>query len=75
MDQKIQEGSRVLHLPTGKVGTVTRVVTRNGLLGGLAEVRWDGQRLSRSAGFQAGRDLREVGGTALRHSSGLVALG
>lgn len=68
-----QQGSRVLSLSTGKVGTVVRVISRTGELGGIAEVRWDGQRLSRTAGFVAGRDLREIGGESLRYRTGLVS--
>jgi hypothetical protein len=74
MDQSITTGSRVSHQPTGRVGTVTRVITRDGLLGGIAEVRWDGQRLSRSAGFFPGQELRPEA-TGLRHRDGFVTFG
>lgn len=43
----------------GRRGTVSRIIAQDGALGGLVEVRWDGQkRPSRSNGFEAGRDIR-----------------
>lgn len=53
-----QPGDRVLIIATGRAGTVTRVIDRDGAIGGLVEVRRDGERRPRpGAGFEAGRDL------------------
>ena len=69
-------GARVRHLEVPRTGTITRVIDAGGRLAGLVEVRWDGQRLSRSAGFFGGIELALLpveGG--LRHTNGLVVLG
>jgi hypothetical protein len=45
----------------GRTGTVTRVIDADGVLGGIVEVRWDGERRpSRSAGFEAVNALTSV---------------
>lgn len=45
----------------GRVGTVTRVIDADGALGGLVEVRWDGERRpSRQAGFEGANALKPV---------------
>ena len=42
----------------GRLGTITRVIDADGAIGGLVEVRWDGQRTpSRSAGFFSASEL------------------
>jgi hypothetical protein len=54
-------GARVAHILVGrKTGTITRVIDADGALGGLVEVRWDGQRLSRSAGFFGANEVRAL---------------
>jgi len=74
MNQGIATNHRVRHIATGATGTVTRVISAGGALGGLVEVRWDGRKLSRSAGFEATRNLEAAEGP-LRHKTGLVTLG
>lgn len=61
----------------GRLGTVTRVIDADGELGGLVEIRWDGERRpSRSAGFEAVRDLTVLAvDQVVRHRSGLVVFG
>ena len=44
----------------GRLGTITRVIDASGELGGLVEVRWDGQRVSRSAGFFSPSEIKVV---------------
>lgn len=52
-------GARVERISDLRRGTVTRVIDTEGALGGLVEVRWDGQRrASRSAGFEPVDGLR-----------------
>ena len=55
-------GARVVRptIPT-VVGTITRVIDAEGALGGLVEVRWDGRRVSRSAGFFSPQEIRVIG--------------
>ena len=64
-------GSSVSRKADGRRGEVVRVIASDGALGGLVEVRWDGQRLSRSAGFEPVSGL-VVEATGLRHKDGLV---
>jgi hypothetical protein len=61
----------------GRLGTITRVIDADGELGGLVEVRWDGQRVSRSAGFFSPAEVAVVEETTplLRHKTGLVWIG
>lgn len=63
--------SQVIRKADGRRGTVVRVIASDGALGGLVEVRWDGQRVSRSAGFEAVSGL-EVVLDGFRHKDGLV---
>jgi hypothetical protein len=45
----------------GRQGTITRVIATEGVLAGLVEVRWDGdKRPSRSAGFFSGDEVRAL---------------
>src|SRR5262245_52372675 len=56
-----QVGDRLAAIATGREGTVTRVIDRDGAIGGVVEVRWDGERRPRSgAGFYGGNELRPV---------------
>lgn len=44
-----------------RLGTITRVIAGEGVLAGLVEVRWDGERRpSRSAGFWSGDEVRAL---------------
>ena len=68
-------GARV-QSQAGRLGTITRVIDSEGQLGGLVEVRWDGQRVSRSAGFFSPQEIKVVeDATLVRHSAGLVWIG
>jgi hypothetical protein len=61
LDPRIVVGARVSRLVDGRVGTVTRVLDREGARSGLVEIRWDGQiRPSRSAGFELGDEIRPL---------------
>lgn len=60
----------------GRLGTITRVIDADGELGGLVEVRWDGQRVSRSAGFFSPTEIEAVEEAAsVRHQTGLIWIG
>ena len=44
-----------------RTGTITRVIAGEGVLAGLVEVKWDGERRpSRSAGFWSGDEVRPL---------------
>jgi len=61
LNPAIVAGSRIVR-KDGRTGSVTRIIAPDGALGGLVEVRWDGQRRpSRSNGFEAGRDISLLG--------------
>jgi hypothetical protein len=61
LDPAIVVGARVSRLLDGRVGTVTRVLDREGVRSGLVEIRWDGQtRPSRSSGFELGDEIRAL---------------
>jgi hypothetical protein len=65
LDSRIVAGSRVLITYAGVAGTVTRVIDRDGALGGLVEVLRDGEtrrsRRFRQAGFEAGKAVELIG--------------
>lgn len=61
LNPSIVAGSRV-ERTDGRVGTVTRIIATEGNLGGLVEVRWDGERRpSRTSGFEAGNNITLLG--------------
>lgn len=55
-------GARVERIVgASRLGTITRVIAGEGVLAGLVEVRWDGERRpSRSAGFWSGDEVRAL---------------
>lgn len=53
-------GARVALIANGRVGTITRVIDAAGHMAGIVEVRWDGQRVSRTAGFFGGVEVRAL---------------
>lgn len=77
LSSSFRPGARVesLHF-AGRIGSVTRIIDTEGELGGLVEVRWDGQRVSRSAGFFSPSEVKVVEqATFVRHPAGLVWIG
>ena len=65
LDSRIVAGSRVRLAYAGVSGVVSRVIEREGALGGLVEVLRDGEastsRRFRDAGFEAGTAVAFIG--------------